>query len=52
MKKLISIKPCMFENYLIISLNSNWINQFGKIPKFDVFIENKKLCIVSVEELK
>jgi hypothetical protein len=53
MKKLISITPYLFNNFLLLSLNSDWINQFGCIPKFDVFVDkNKKLCIVSMEELK
>ncbi len=53
MKKLISITPYLFENSLILSINSDWINQFGHIPQFDIFIDkNKKLHIVSIEALK
>lgn len=53
MKKLISITPYIFENFLLLSLNYDWLNQFGSIPKFDVFIDkNKKLCIISTEMLK
>ncbi|CAD6368611.1 hypothetical protein NMT12_120099 [metagenome] len=53
MKQLISITPYLFNNFLLLSLGIDWINQFGHIPKFDVFIDkNKKLCIVSVEALK
>ena len=52
MKKLNSVTPHLFEKFLVLSISYDWINQFGKIPTFDVFVENKKLCLVSKEKLK
>ncbi len=40
----------LFENYLIISLASNWIEVFGKIPEFDVVIDSDdKLRLTSTD---
>ena len=53
MKKLGVVTPMLFENHLIISFEANWIDQFEKIPTFDICIDNKKrLCLTSKEELK
>ena len=50
--KITTITPYFFDNYLIISLHKDWINKFGKIPDFDVFIEKNKLYLVSKEEIQ
>ena len=53
MKKLGTVTPMLFENHLIISFEVNWIDQFEKIPTFDICIDNKRrLCLTSKEELK
>ena len=46
MKKVDKIIPYIFENYLIISLSKDWINVFDEVPKFEVFIDNKKRLIL------
>ena len=53
MKKLGVVTPMLFENHLIISFEVNWIDQFDKIPTFEICIDNKRrLCLTSKEELK
>ena len=53
MKKLGIVTPMLFENHLIISFETNWIDQFDKIPTFEICIDNKRrLCLTSKEELK
>ena len=45
--------PLLFENYLIISLSKDWINQFSSVPQFRVSIDKKRrLCITSIKEVK
>ncbi len=52
MKKLAIVSPYLFEEHLIIALHVDWIKVFDEMPKFDVFINNGKLCIVSKEIVK
>ncbi len=43
----------LFENYLLISLTSNWIEVFGRIPQFDVMIDSDdKLRLTSTDCIK
>lgn len=45
--------PLLFENYLIISLSKDWINQFSSVPQFRVSIDKKRrLCITSIKGVK
>lgn len=42
--------PYLFENFLILSLDSKWINAFGIMPSFRVFVDKAgRLNIVSEE---
>jgi hypothetical protein len=48
-----TITPSHFQGFLIISLDSNWINKFSEIPKFCVVInDDEKLCITSESSMK
>jgi len=50
MKK--QVVPYVFEGFLILALHSDWIKEFGEIPKFEVIIgKDKKLHLVSVSTL-
>lgn len=42
MEKFKIIKPCLFQDSLVISLTKEWINHFNEIPEFEVFVDNKK----------
>ena len=47
------ITPLLFENYLIVSLSKDWINQFSSVPQFRVSIDKKRrLCITSIKGVK
>jgi len=53
MTHLGTVKPLLFERSLIISLTQEWLDHFGKMPKFDVSIDKKgRLCIISSEEVQ
>jgi hypothetical protein len=42
--------PYLFENFLILSLDSKWISAFGVMPSFRVFVDKAgRLNIVSEE---
>jgi len=45
--KKIEVKPYLFEDKLLISLSSEWINLFSGIPKFTVRIVNNQLILSS-----
>ncbi len=50
MKKLQPIIPHVFENYLLISIDIEWLKIFKKIPTFEVSIDNeKRLHLISNE---
>ena len=42
----IQVKPLLWEDRLLLSLDSKWIDVFGFIPSFDVMIENGKLILL------
>jgi len=45
-----SVSSYAFENYLLISLDLDWLSLFQKIPTFEVSIDNeKKLHLISNE---
>ena len=53
MKKIASMYPYFFEGYLIIALHQNFIQKFGKIPTFDVFVDSdSRLVIRSKNSIK
>lgn len=53
MKKIKTISPFPFEEYLVIVLHQDWIQKFNAIPTLDVFIDDKgHLCLVSKETIK
>jgi len=41
------INPFYFKDFILISLDKQWINVFGKIPIFKVYIKNQRLEIIS-----
>jgi len=41
----IKVKPFLWENQLLLSLDSKWIDVFGSIPSFDVVIKEGKLVL-------
>lgn len=45
--KITEVNPYRYENSLIIALSGDWIEAFGKIPKFFVFIEDGELILKS-----
>ena len=45
--KIAEVNPYRYENSLIIALSGDWIDAFGKIPKFFVFIEDGELILKS-----
>ena len=40
------VKPLLWENLLLLSLDVKWIDVFGFIPSFDVMIENGRLILL------
>ncbi len=53
MKKISIISPYLFEGYLIIALDSEWIKAFGSMPTFTVSIDdNSKLHLISNEVIR
>jgi len=53
LKKLTSVSPYVFENFLIISLDLEWLKLFKKIPTFDVIIDHDgKLHLISKEMIE
>jgi len=53
LKKLALISPYVFENFLIIALELEWLKLFKSMPTFDVIIDNeKKLHLISKEVIQ
>ncbi len=51
MKKIATVIPTLFDDFLIISLSKKWIDVWQKIPEFSVFIDkNKQLTIKTVSD--
>ncbi len=40
MKRLSDVTSYLFEDYIIVSLSKDWLNAFGKLPDFEVLIDN------------
>jgi len=49
LNKISEVNPYVFNDALIISLSSEWIEVFEKIPKFSVLIEKGRLILQSEE---
>ena len=47
--KIAEINPYRFDDSLIIALAGDWIETFGKVPKFIVLIDDGKLILQSEE---
>jgi hypothetical protein len=45
-KTLNKVKPLLWENHLLLSFDSKWIDVFGSIPVFDVIIKNGRLVLL------
>lgn len=53
MKQITKLTPYLFENFLIIAMDSRWIEVFEKIPTFNVYIDDsQRLHIVSQEVIE
>ena len=51
MKELGLVKPFLFENNLILSLSSRWIEVIGQIPTFHVFIDKSGRLVIQSKEI-
>jgi len=40
MKRLSDATSYLFEDHIIVSLSKDWLNAFGKLPDFEVLIDN------------
>lgn len=49
LSKITEINPYRYENSLIIALSGDWIETFGKVPKFIVLIDDGRLILQSEE---
>jgi len=47
--KIAEINPYRFDDSLIIVLAGDWIETFGKVPKFIVLIDDGRLILQSEE---
>ncbi len=48
MKELGTVQPSLYNDYLILSLDSKWIKLFGGLPVFRIIIDDKgRLCLQS-----
>lgn len=45
-----NVVPYLFEGHLLISLKSGWISVFGKIPSFDVMIDDMGRLVIASQE--
>ena len=43
------VQPYLFQDYLVLALDSKWIEQFNCIPTFVVYINNNKLHLETNE---
>ena len=49
LKKIATVTPTLFDDFLIISLSKKWIDVWKKIPEFSVYVDkNKQLIIKTV----
>ena len=47
MKDICTIKPHLFENNLVISLSSKWIQIIGQISTFKATVDHKnRICLI------
>jgi len=52
MKKICSTKPMIFDGYLILALNIEWIEKFGEIPTFEASLDDDgKLHLTSTKSV-
>ncbi|KFM14397.1 hypothetical protein SCCGRSA3_00018 [Marine Group I thaumarchaeote SCGC RSA3] len=48
MKELGSVQANLFNDFLIVSLDKEWINLFGGLPVFRIIIDDQgRLCLQS-----
>jgi len=46
-KHLGVITPHFFDDHLIIALSRQWVNLYGKIPRFEAIIDKEnRLCLI------
>ena len=43
------VQPYLFQDYLVLALDSKWIEKFNCIPTFVVYINNNKLHLETNE---
>ncbi len=49
MKHMQKVQPYLFQDYLVLALDSKWIEKFNCIPTFVVYINNNKLHLETNE---
>ena len=53
MNQIQKVRPCIFQDYLILALSSQWIEKFNGIPTFDVKIDKEgRLHLVTNEVME
>ena len=52
LKNKLVVEPYIFEGYLIIALNQEWLKLFNKLPTMIAYVEDYKLHLVSQEEIQ
>lgn len=51
--KIVVVTPYLHENFLVLAFDIEWINVFGTIPEFDVFLDDdKKIHLISKQVVK
>ena len=45
-----TVSPCIWEGYLILSLDSKWNGMFGRDLSFQVLIDKKKRLVITSEQ--
>lgn len=46
MRKICSVSPVIFNDYLVISLTKDWLKYFEKLPTFTAIIDNKSRLVL------
>ncbi len=52
MEKVGKAKTTLFEGFLVLGLDKDWLDVFGELPEFEVQIDNKrKLHLLSTKSI-
>ena len=50
MKKIGTVTPTLFDDFLIISLSKQWIDVWQNIPEFSVYVDEKKQMVLKTND--